>query len=49
MGSFTANQSTNWDLNIAGTKAVTQTEYNNLPATKTSDNNLHIVYKSVTA
>ena len=49
MGSFTANQSTNWDLNIAGTKAVTQTEYNNLPASKTSDNNLHIVYKSVTA
>ena len=49
MGSFTANQSTNWDLNIAGTKAVTQTEYNNLPASKTTDNNLHIVYKSVTA
>ena len=48
-GSFSTNQSTNWDLNIAGTKAVTQTEYNNLPASKTSDNNLHIVYKTVTA
>lgn len=49
MGSFSTNQDTNWDLNIAGTKAVTQTEYNNLPASKTTDNNLHIVYKSVTA
>lgn len=48
-GSFSTNQDTNWDLNIAGTKAVTQTEYNNLPASKTTDNNLHIVYKSVTA
>ena len=48
-GSFSTNQSTNWDLNIAGTKAVTQTEYNNLPASKTTDNNLHIVYKTVTA
>jgi hypothetical protein len=48
-GSFSTNQSTNGDLNIAGTKAVTQTEYNNLPASKTSDNNLHIVYKTVTA
>ena len=48
-GSFSTNQDTSADLNIAGTKAVTQTEYNNLPASKTTDNNLHIVYKSVTA
>lgn len=48
-GSFSTNQNTSADLNIAGTKAVTQTEYNNLPASKTTDNNLHIVYKSVTA
>jgi len=47
-GSFSTNQSSNGDLNIAWVKAVTQTEYNNLPATKTSDNNLHIVYKTVT-
>jgi len=48
MGSFSTNQSNNWNLNLAGSKAVTSTEYNNLPATKTSDNNLYIQYKVVT-
>lgn len=48
MGTFTTNQSNNGDLNLAGSKAVTSTEYNNLPATKTSDNNLYIQYKVVT-
>ena len=48
MGSFSTNQSSNWDLNLAGTKAVTATEYNNLPASKTSDNNLYIQYKTIT-
>ena len=48
MGTFTTNQGTNGDLNLAGSKAVTSTEYNNLPATKTSDNNLYIQYKVVT-
>ena len=47
-GTFTTNQGTNGDLNLAGSKAVTSTEYNNLPATKTSDNNLYIQYKVVT-
>lgn len=49
MWSFSTNQSTNWNLNLAGTKSVTATEYNNLPASKTSDGNLYIQYKTVTA
>lgn len=48
MGTFSTNQSNSWDLNLAGSKAVTSTEYNNLPASKTSDNNLYIQYKVVT-
>ena len=48
MGTFSTNQSSNWSLNLAGAKPVTQTEYNNLPSSKTSDSNLHIVYKTVT-
>lgn len=48
MGTFTTNQSSNGDLNLAGSKAVTSTEYNNLPASKTSDSNLYIQYKTIT-
>jgi hypothetical protein len=47
-GSFTTNQSTAGTLNLPWNKILTQTEYNNLPASKTSDNNLHAIYETVT-
>ena len=46
--SFNTNQDTAWTINLAWTKKLTQTEYNNLPSSKTSDNNLHIIYKTIT-
>lgn len=48
MWTFSTNQGTNGDLNLAWSKAVTSTEYNNLPVSKTSDSNLYIQYKVVT-
>jgi len=48
IGSFSANQSGNWTLNFKGNKFLTQTEYNNLPASKATDWNSHFIYEEVT-
>lgn len=49
VGSFTTNQSTNGTLKLQGNVPVTQTEYDNLPATKATDGNTYLFYQEVTA
>ena len=47
--SFTTNQSSASSINLQGNVPVTQSAYDNLPSSKTSDGNTYMVYEEVTA
>lgn len=47
MGSLSVNQSSNSSINLATNIPKTQTEYNNLPSSKTSDWNTYLIYSVI--
>lgn len=47
VGSFTTNQNTAWELVIPWDEFYTQSDFDNLPASKSSDNNSYCIYDEV--
>lgn len=47
VGSFTTNQSTNWDIVMPWNEFYTQSQFDNLPASKSTDNNSYGIYEEV--
>lgn len=45
---FTTNQSSAWTVTIPWEEMKTQTEYDNLPASKSTDNNSYFIYETIT-
>ena len=46
--SFTTNQSSAWTITIPGEEMKTQDEYDDLPASKSTDNNSYYIYETIT-
>lgn len=47
VGSFTTNQSTNWNIVMPWNEFYTQSDFDNLPASKSTDNNSYGIYEEV--
>lgn len=47
VGSFTTNQATNWDIIMPWNEFYTQSDFDNLPASKSTDNNSYWIYEEV--
>lgn len=47
VGSFSTNQSTNWDIVMPWDEFYTQAQFDNLPASKSTDNNSYGIYEEV--